>query len=227
MHKFMAFPWYNKKYDFPIHFVVIHDRVVKAISIWVSTLFARAMLRMHRADLGENLVVDGLIHIRCPRAKSIRIGNNCRIKSRFNSNLVGKTNPTVLQCVDRGKIMIGDHSGMSFCIISSRAEIRIGNHVNIGGNVRIFDHNFHSLDFMDRRNGQLDRKGCRSAPIQIGDDVFIGANSIILKGVKIGDRAIIGAGSVVSSCIPSDEIWGGNPAKKIKNVPEYNHPSEK
>ena len=55
-------------------------------------------------------------------------------------------------------------------------------------------------------------------PIIVGDDVFVGANSIILKGVIIGARVIIGAGSVVTKNIPSDEIWAGNPAKFIRKV---------
>lgn len=76
-------------------------------------------------------------------------------------------------------------------------------------------HRFHPIDYRLRRKG-LD--GTKSASIVIGDDVFVGANNIILKGVNIGDRAIIGAGSVVTKNIPSDEIWAGNPIKKIKSI---------
>ena len=50
------------------------------------------------------------------------------------------------------------------------------------------------------------------------DDVFIGANCYIGKGVIIGDRSIVAAGSVVVKSIPADEIWGGNPAKFIKKI---------
>ena len=57
-----------------------------------------------------------------------------------------------------------------------------------------------------------------TAPIVIGNDVFVGANSIILKGVTIGDRAIIGAGSIVTKDIPKDEVWAGNPAKFIRKI---------
>lgn len=60
--------------------------------------------------------------------------------------------------------------------------------------------------------------GIKHRPVKIGSGVFVGANSIILKGTTIGDRAVIGAGSVVSGNIPAGEIWAGNPAKKIKNV---------
>ena len=54
--------------------------------------------------------------------------------------------------------------------------------------------------------------------IELGDDVFIGVNSIVTKGVTIGDRSIIAAGSIVVKSIPNDEIWGGNPAKFLKKI---------
>lgn len=53
----------------------------------------------------------------------------------------------------------------------------------------------------------------------IKDNAFIGAHSIILKGVTIGEKSIIGAGSVVARDVPDGEIWAGNPAKFIKNIP--------
>lgn len=56
----------------------------------------------------------------------------------------------------------------------------------------------------------------KTGPISIGDDVFIGANCIINKGITIGDRSIVAAGIVVVKSIPEDEICGGNPAKLIK-----------
>lgn len=58
------------------------------------------------------------------------------------------------------------------------------------------------------------------APIVIGNDVFIGARSIILKGVTIGDAAIIGAGSVVTKDVPAGAIAAGNPAKIVRTVTE-------
>jgi acetyltransferase-like isoleucine patch superfamily enzyme len=114
-----------------------------------------------------------------------------------------------------GKIEIGDHTGASSVVISSRSGVRIGRHVNIGGNVRIFDHDFHALDAEVRRSPR-DAAECVTRPIVIGDDVFIGTNSIILKGITIGDRAIIGAGSVVTKDVPADAIAAGNPATVIR-----------
>jgi len=86
--------------------------------------------------------------------------------------------------------------------------------------VRTYDHDFHSLDYLERRS-LSDVKNAASKPIVIGDDVFIGANSIILKGVKIGDRSIVGAGSVVANKeIPPDSLVMGNPAKTRRRVGE-------
>jgi acetyltransferase-like isoleucine patch superfamily enzyme len=131
------------------------------------------------------------------------------------SNRVGLTNPVLLETLGDGEIEIGDFSGGSAVVISSRAKVMIGKNVKLGGNVRIFDHDFHSLEFSVRKTSN-DWKNIKARPIRIGDDVFIGTNAIILKGVTIGDRAIIGAGSVVMKDIPADEIWGGNPARRIK-----------
>ena len=55
-------------------------------------------------------------------------------------------------------------------------------------------------------------------PIAIGDNAFIGAHSTILKGVTIGANSIIGAASLVTTNIPDNEIWGGNPAKFIRKI---------
>jgi len=171
---------------------------------------------MHACQAGEGFCVDGRLVIQCRRKDAIRIGKHVQINSRFLSNLVGLSNPAVLCCYDEGRIEIGDHTGISSAIISSRTKIVIGRHVNIGGNARIFDHDFHSMKAPDRRDGQTDRLNCKSAPVIIGDDVFIGTNSIILKGVRIGDRSVIGAGAVVSiRDIPADSIVVGNPARII------------
>ena len=81
------------------------------------------------------------------------------------------------------------------------------------------DSDAHSLDYEKRGKGhEVDIPV--SKPVSIGDHVFVGANTIILKGVNIGEKAIIGAGSVVTRDIPAGEIWAGNPAKKIGMVPE-------
>lgn len=109
---------------------------------------------------------------------------------------------------------------MSNAVLVATRKITIGNNVMIGGGVTIVDSDFHSMD--SSYWGTIDdEKMMKSVPVEIGDNVFIGMNSIILKGVNIGEGAIIGAGSVVSRNIPSGEIWGGNPATFIRVNDKY------
>jgi acetyltransferase-like isoleucine patch superfamily enzyme len=115
----------------------------------------------------------------------------------------------------RGRIEIGDHSGLSGTVLSARSLIQIGQRVLIGGNVRIFDHDFHPTGWQERCAGDPGA----TRPVVIGDDVFIGTNVIVLKGVQIGERSVIGAGSVVTlSEIPPDSLVAGNPAKIVRRL---------
>ena len=111
---------------------------------------------------------------------------------------------------------IGDYSGLSSFSIDCREHIRIGKYVNIGAGTLIMDSNFHNVDSKIRRDRGLDKRTAKTAPIIIEDDVFIGARSIICKGVSIGARSVIAAGSVVVKDIPADCIAGGNPCKVIR-----------
>jgi acetyltransferase-like isoleucine patch superfamily enzyme len=191
----------------------MRDVFVTKISTFVCTVKAKVLLWALGCRYGKNLEVDGKLIMRIHRRGAIELGDNVRITSRFMANLVGMTNPTVFHCIGDGSITFGNNSGCSAAILSSQSRIEIGNHVKIGANVRIFDHDYHSLDFLERRDPAADRLGRRTAPIVIGNDVFIGTNAIVLKGVAIGDRSIIGAGAVVSiKNIPADSLVVGNPA---------------
>ncbi len=114
-----------------------------------------------------------------------------------------------------GHLKIGYHSGMSNSVIDCSDHITIGDYVNIGAGCLIMDSNFHSTDWRVRMTKE-DTKNTRTGPITIGDVVFIGARSIICKGVTIGDHAMIAAGSVVVTDIPANCMAGGNPAKVIR-----------
>ena len=116
------------------------------------------------------------------------------------------------------KLIIGDYTGISNTTIECESEIVIGNSVNIGAGSMLFDTDFHSTDWHDRYMRKSDIPNRKIKPIRIGDCVFIGARCIICKGVNIGDRSIVAAGSVVVKDIPSDELWGGNPARFIKKL---------
>jgi len=88
----------------------------------------------------------------------------------------------------------------------------IGNNVGFGTGSKIISANHAHTRHSEHT---------KTAPIVIGDNVFIGANSIVLPGVCIGDNVIIGAGSVVCKAIPSNSIAVGNPCKVIKENKPY------
>ena len=154
--------------------------------------------------------------IRTHEKDAICIGDDVIFNSLDNVNLVGLKGATIL-CASKGsKIVIGNRTGLSASVLNSRGLIQIGDNVNIGGNVRIFDHDFHPIEWWARRKPEQTDK-TRVRPVVIGDDVFIGTNAIILKGTHIGERSIVAAGSVVFGLnIPPDSIVKGNPAVIVK-----------
>jgi len=97
--------------------------------------------------------------------------------------------------------------------IIAAESIEIGNRVMIGANSAIVDTDFHPLDPLERQRDVLNGK---HRPVVIENDVFIGMDSIILKGVTIGEGSVIGAGSVVTKDVPSGVIVAGNPVKILK-----------
>ena len=136
----------------------------------------------------------------------------------FNAQGIDTTSISQISVRKGAKLSFGKFSGISSTAIACTNEITIGNYVNIGAGCLIMDSNFHNLDWKIRMDRTTDWKTAKSAPIHIGDCAFIGARSIICKGVTIGDHAIVAAGSVVIKDIPADEIWGGNPAKFIAKI---------
>lgn len=111
-----------------------------------------------------------------------------------------------------GDLIIGDHTriGLNNTIIGP---VSIGNHVNLAQNVTVSGLN-HVFSEVDRR---IDEQGVSTRPIRIEDDVWIGANSVILPGVTIGKHVIVAAGSIVTKNIPDYSVYGGNPARCIKS----------
>ncbi|MGE0635306.1 MAG: DapH/DapD/GlmU-related protein [Bacteroidia bacterium] len=191
----------------------------RLISVWYYSLKFKFKLKILKCQIGINAVIDGNVLIKCSNPSSVIIGDNFKLNSRQESNLVGVTNKASFQCVYDGKIVIGNNCGFTSTVFSARSLIKVGDYVKIGGNVRIFDHDYHSLNYENRRDSVKDGSDVKASAVIIEDDVFIGTNSIILKGVKIGARSIIGAGSVVSiKHIPPDSLVVGNPARIIKTI---------
>ena len=118
--------------------------------------------------------------------------------------------PLYLKAIENGKIEIGNNVFFNHnCSLSAMKYIKIGNDSMFGNNLVIVDHN-HLIEDSIYKNKYV------TDSVVIGNNVWCGANVTILKGVTIGDSVVIAAGSVVNKDIPPNEIWGGNPAKKIK-----------
>lgn len=159
----------------------------------------------------------GVPYVMVAMGGKMRIGRNFNINNGIKGNPIG-CNERCTFFVDRGaSIEIGDNVGMSQSALVSMSSIRIGNNVKIGGGTMIFTTDFHSIDPIIRASKD-DSKHRKVAPVVIGDNAFIGARCIILKGVTIGKNSVIGAGSVVTKSVPDNQIWAGNPARYIKDV---------
>lgn len=136
------------------------------------------------------------------------------LQSDFFSNLLGMHQPCILVARDGGVLTIGAGTCMSGTTIYAAERITLGSHVLIGVNTKIVDNDFHPLQ-ADQRF-PMKREDIVRRPVEIGDDCFIGAECIILKGTKIGRNCVVGAGSVVSGTFPDNVIIAGNPAKIIR-----------
>ena len=150
-------------------------------------------------------------------AGSVKIGNNFKMNNGMHFNVIGRQQPCIFNVIKGATLLIGENVGISSTAIVCHKSITIGNDVKIGGNVVIYDTDFHSLN-ANERNHIPEIYNTKQVAVFIEDGVFIGAHSIILKGVTIGRNSIIAAGSVVTKSIPANQIWGGNPAAFIKDT---------
>lgn len=102
-----------------------------------------------------------------------------------------------------------------FTAIAEHTSIRVGQRVRIGTLVEILDSDFHGLSLALRNQSKAEW----ARPVVIEDDVFIGANVRVLKGVVIGRGSVVGSGSIVTRSVPAGSIVAGNPAKVIGSIP--------
>lgn len=198
--------------------------IAKAIR-YLSTFFSYKIdfiitwIRLYSNNaLFQDFNTTGIPYVMVSRNGEFAIGANFSMNNCINGNPIGCVQPCMFVVGNEAKLTIGKNVGISSTAIVAHTSIIIGNNVKIGGGVCIYDTDFHSLNATMRIDPKLDIKNIASIPIAIGDNVFIGAHSTILKGVTIGENSIIGACSVVTKDIPRNEIWAGNPAKFIKKI---------
>ena len=173
------------------------------------------LLKKHQVECKNFPTINGRLSIALFAAYGqIKIGENVIITSSAKENPVSGSQTVFLIKGDNALIQVGDRTGMSNVIICARKQIIIGDDVALGAGCRIFDTDFHSVDF-DERKADINIP-CK--PVEIKDKAFIGSNALIMKGVTIGEGAVIGANAVVTKNVGDYEIWGGNPAKLLKKM---------
>jgi acetyltransferase-like isoleucine patch superfamily enzyme len=156
----------------------------------------------------------GLPIVQKYRPSTLIIGDGVELRSTPRSNPLGPAHPVILTTRRSGaRLVIGANFGMTGGTICADESITLGDRVIVGANSTITDTDFHPLDLVQRRTDPLAGATC---PVVIDDDVFIGMNCLILKGVTIGAGTIIGAGSVVTRSIEPGVIAAGNPARVIR-----------
>ena len=144
--------------------------------------------------------------------------SNIEKRTKLIKELFGKTGENILvqsnfQCDYGYNISVGENFYMNHnCIILDGAKVEFGDNVFIAPNCGFYTAG-HPIDV------ELRNKGLEYAkPIKVGNNVWIGGNVVVLPGVSIGDNVTIGAGSVVTKDIPSNSVAVGNPCRVIKNV---------
>ena len=190
-------------------------KVIKKVFNHIRTFKNRrefAMNSVHASDL----VVRFTSHCTAQNKYDIVIGKRCEIKGQLFS-------------FEGGKILIGNNVFMNYnSFIGSMEAVTIGNDVIIATNVRIFDNNNHPTSPTQREMmshndfyGELwTWKYAEHKPVVIGDNVWIGEFSAILKGVTIGKGSIVASHSVFTKDVPPYVIVAGNPARVVKRLEE-------
>lgn len=176
------------------------------------------------ANVGERTIDRGA-HIRLDKPVNrtyLTIGKDCIVAGNF-----------IFESSE-GEVRIGNHSYVGGGMFISRSRIEIGDNVTIAWGGTFYDHDSHSLDYLSRRkdiddelrdirggNNMICNKDwsvVKTKPIKICNDVWIGMNVTVLKGVTIGEGAIVGAHSVVTKDVPAWTVVAGNPAKVVKTI---------
>lgn len=147
------------------------------------------------------------------KGSSLSIGSGVTLISTSYFNSVGVPHPCVIRTLTpESEISVGPGAGLSGATICAARKVSIGARVLIGAGAMVLDTDLHPVNQVPRREPDARTTGL---PVVIGDDVFIGAGAVVLKGVTVGDGAVVGAMSVVTSDVEAGAIVAGNPARPV------------
>jgi acetyltransferase-like isoleucine patch superfamily enzyme len=168
---------------------------------WPGGFIRKSYLQMLGARIGRGTRVS---RCRVSWPHQLMIGEKCILEQHiyFKFDWYWTPGPNI---VIGNRVFIG--RGVEFNI---QAGIQIGDDCLIASGCVFVDHD-HGMDLGQPMRSQPPK----ILPIEVGNNVWIGANAVLLKGINIGEGAVVGAGSVVTKSIPTNEIWCGNPAKKM------------
>lgn len=182
------------------------------LSVWLCSPLMRAYAWLWGVDMASTGRFFGLMRLNRHPSAQIKLGHRLVFRSAGSSNTGGLNRRCFLSASEQAVLEIGNDCGFSGTAISAQQRIILGDRVMCGANVTIIDSDRHPLDAVARHRGDAGL----SAPIIIGDDVFLGMNVLVLKGVTIGHNAYIAANSVVLHDIPANALAAGHPAKVIR-----------
>lgn len=199
----------------------IQGKIVMRLRNWrllwlerFSTFRMKIIFAFKKVNYGQQLRCWGIINVMRYPGSIITIGQRCSFRSDNSSNMIGVNRRCMLSTHSKkAGLSIGNNCGFSGTVIGAMEKIEIGNDVLCGANTLITDFDWHGILPHERKTSPGD-----SRPIIIGNNVFIGYGTVVLKGVTIGENSVIGANSVVTKSIPANVIAGGNPCKVIKEL---------
>lgn len=161
-------------------------------------------------------------YFKIPKNGVVKIGKNVVLNSDFKNTNTALTYRCKFVTGYEGLISIGDNTMLNGVCIVSYEKVEIGSDCQIASSTMISDTDFHPVDPHIRlkqvRHDDFPFSSVGKSKIKIGDNVWVGWNCTILKGVEIGDNCIVAAGSIVlAGSYPAGSLLAGNPAKVIKN----------
>ena len=161
------------------------------------------------ADCGKGLEVESLPYVR--GQGRFQLGDRVRLSGKSNYRFLEHVGGDP-ELVIGSDVFIGNG-----CVFSVADRIEVGDRTMIAGGVRIADNSGHPLDPAARqRNEPI--TAADTAPVTIGQNVWIATGASVLKGVAIGDHSIVAAGSIVTKDVPPNTVVAGNPAKVVKEL---------